>query len=92
MHGKLENIFSDYNGDADKFYQKFYAAISEQEPFFDSLTTESSLLLGMELAISILAYLTNCTVKDGLLKTTPDQFVLSPREEDALVYLSGYVF
>ena len=92
VHGKLENIISDYNGDADKFYPKFYAAISEQEPFFDSLPTESSLLLGMELANSILAYLTNCTVKDGLLNTTSDQFVLSQREEDALVYLSGYVF
>ena len=80
----VNDVIADFNGNAERFYPKFYKVVG-QEGYFNNLTKRCSLLVGYELANHVLSHITNSTVSDIALKFLDKENVL-------ISYLSGYVF
>ena len=78
------------NGDAEKFYGKFYATISlNSTRFFKGLSQNSSTLLSTKVADWMLTYYRKENTANG--NNGESTVVLSEREKAGLQYVGGYV-
>ena len=81
-----------FNGDAEKFYPKFYNVFAGAEaPFQGPGRSSSSLLLGFEVANHVLAHLSGSTFKDDVLTFKHENVQFTERQKQIIVYLGGYV-
>lgn len=88
----IRDLISSFDGDAEKFYPKFYKIIAETEVPFKNLSRNCSLLLGFEVANHVLAHLSGSTFKEDVLTFKHDSRQFSDKERSIICYLSGYVF
>ena len=85
------NVVTEFDGNAEKFYPRFYKCISGENIFLN-LSKPCSTLLGFELANHVLAHISGTRFKDDIFDCNPEPKEFTPKEEDIIVYLGGYVF
>lgn len=78
------------NGDSEKFFSKYYAAIAlESTRFFKGFSQHSAALLAIKVAENMLAYYKR--QKSVSTNKADCNLNLSDREEAGLQYIGGYV-
>ena len=88
----LKSMFDAYskNGDTEKFYSKYYAAIPlNSTEYFKGLSRNAATLLSTTVADCMIVYCKNSKVTHN--NSPHQQTVLSERETAGLQYLGGYV-
>lgn len=88
---EIRTIFDGFtkNGNADKFYSKYYATISlHATKYFPSLSSNSATLLSTKLADRLLAY---CKESLSPVNDNEVEKALKEKEIAGLQYLGGYV-
>lgn len=91
-YGYIRQVIKEFNGDAEKFYPKFYKCINENHNIFPGLSRYCSILLGYEVANNVLAHLSGCTFNNDVVTFTHDSKNLTLKERSIVCYLGGYVF
>ena len=86
----IENVVTEFDGNAEKFFPRFYKCISGENIFLN-LSKHSGTLLGFELANHVLAHISGTRFKDDIFDCNPAPMEFTPKEEDIIVYLAGYV-
>ena len=91
IYDLVRDVIKTFNGDAEKFYPKFYKVFIEAENPFRKLNRNCSLLLGFELANHVLSHLSHGVIKEDKVETcTSTSF--TEKERSIVAYLAGYVF
>ena len=88
----IKKLFEDYfkNGNAEKFYGKYYAQVPlKSAMFFKGLSHNAATLLATKVADFILSYCKG--IKSSDKNPPPVQAVLSEKEQAVLQYVGGYV-
>ena len=87
-YGAIKPVTPNYNSDAEKFFPQFYKLVAEIDCLFQSLSNESSLILGFELVNRILSHLSGALLKNDLIKSEIDSHKFTAISSR----LSNYVF
>ena len=85
----IKDVIKKYDGDAEKFYPKFYDCVSGDDIVFKDLNRNCSIILGFEVANSVLAHLNGTLTPEQENKQTCIEF--SSKERNIVKYLAGYV-
>ena len=85
----VRDVMKNYNGDGEKFYPLFYDCVSGDEIVFKNLNRKCSVILGFELANSVLAHLSGTILSPENISTNTHEF--TKKERNIIKYLSGYV-
>ena len=88
----VNNVIQKFDGDGEKFFPSFYNCLSGDKHVFPSLSRKCSVLLGYEVANSILAHLNGQHKQDNTNNNTSTVVELNYKEKNIVTYLSGYVF
>lgn len=83
-------MVTEFDSNAEKFFPRFYKCISGENIFLN-LSKHSGTLLGFELANHVLAHISGTRFKDDIFDCNPAPIEFTPKEEDIIVYLAGYV-
>ena len=87
----IKDVIADFNGNAEKFYPKFYKNITGENTFLN-LSKQCSTLLGMEVANHVLAFLTDSNFSDDNFDSNLRSVELNSKEKSIVCYIGGYVF
>ena len=87
----IKPILAEFNGNAAKYYPRFYKVFSETNPF-QNLSHNCCLLLGFEVANHVLSRLTGAIYNENVLTIDDISPKFTEREKSIIAYLSGYVF
>ena len=88
----VKNVIQKFDGDGEKFFPSFYNCVSGGKHVFPRLSRKCSVLLGYEVANSILAHLNGQHKQDNTNNNTSTVVELNCKEKNIVTYLSGYVF
>ena len=88
----VKNVIQTFDGDGEKFFPPFYNCVSGEKHAFPHLSRKCSVLLGYEVANSILAHLNGQHKQDNTNNNTSTVVELNCKEKNIVTYLSGYVF
>lgn len=79
-----------FDGNAEKFYPKFYKVFSDAKDPFNGLSRHCSLLLGFELANHVLAYLAGAKVDNDVVTFEHESNIFMEKDKAIISYLGGY--
>lgn len=84
----VKHVIKDFDGDGEKFFPKFYDIVSSNISLFKNLNKKCSVILGDELANTVLAHLRGTILPECEIAKA-DQ--ISEKERNIIKYISGYV-
>lgn len=85
----VRHVIKDFDGDGEKFYPKFYDLVSSDNLLFKNLNRKCSVILGDELANTVLAHLRGMILPESATTGGADKF--TEKERNIIKYISGYV-
>ena len=87
----VKEVIQGYNGNAEKFYPRFYKAVSDASRPFKTLSRNAGLILAFEVANHVLAHLSDSTLENDVI-TSKASAKFDEKEKAIIYYISGYVF
>ena len=89
----VKEVIQGYNGNAEKFYPRFYKAVSDASRPFKTLSRNAGLILAFEVANHVLAHLSDSTLENDVI-TSKASAKFDEKEKAIIYYIrgGGYVF
>lgn len=88
----FRSCISNFDGDGEKFYPKFYRIVADTDNLFKDLSVNGCRLLGCEVANLVLSHLSKKKSDKNPSGTVVHDQIFSEKENNVIYYLAGYVF